>query len=132
MKQRKWGRIINIASAHGLVASEHKVAYVAAKHGIVGMTKVVGIENANDGITCNAICPGWVLTPLVQKQIEARAKAENIPLEKAKNDLLREKQPMLEFSTPEQIGGLAVYLASDAAATITGTTISIDGGWVAQ
>ena len=132
MKQRKWGRIINIASAHGLVASEHKVAYVAAKHGIVGMTKVVGIEAANDGITCNAICPGWVLTPLVQKQIEARAKAESIPLEKAKNDLLREKQPMLEFSTPEQIGGLAVYLASDAAATITGTTISIDGGWVAQ
>ncbi|HKX09120.1 MAG TPA: 3-hydroxybutyrate dehydrogenase [Stellaceae bacterium] len=132
MKQRKWGRIINIASAHGLVASEHKVAYVAAKHGIVGMTKVVGIEAANDGITCNAICPGWVLTPLVQKQIEARAKAENIPVEKAKNDLLHEKQPMLEFSTPEQIGGLAVYLASDAAATITGTTISIDGGWVAQ
>ena len=132
MKQRKWGRIINIASAHGLVASEHKVAYVAAKHGIVGMTKVVGIEAANDGITCNAICPGWVLTPLVQKQIEARAKAENIAVEKAKNDLLREKQPMLEFSTPEQIGGLAVYLASDAAATITGTAISIDGGWVAQ
>ncbi|HKF70218.1 MAG TPA: 3-hydroxybutyrate dehydrogenase [Stellaceae bacterium] len=132
MKQRKWGRVINIASAHGLVASEHKVAYVAAKHGIVGMTKVVGIEAANDGITCNAICPGWVLTPLVQQQIEARAKAENIPVEKAKNDLLREKQPMLEFSTPEQIGALAVYLASDAAATVTGTTISIDGGWVAQ
>jgi 3-hydroxybutyrate dehydrogenase len=132
MKQRKWGRIINIASAHGLVASEHKVAYVAAKHGIVGMTKVVGIEVANDGVTCNAICPGWVLTPLVQKQIEDRAKAENIPVEKAKNDLLHEKQPMLEFSTPEQIGALAVYLASDAAATITGTTIAIDGGWVAQ
>ncbi len=132
MKQRKWGRIVNIASAHGLVASENKVAYVAAKHGIVGMTKVVAIEAANHGVTCNAICPGWVLTPLVQKQIEARAKAENIPVDKAKNDLLREKQPMLQFSTPEQIGALAVYLASDAAATITGTTISIDGGWVAQ
>src|SRR5215468_4284513 len=132
MKQRKWGRIINIASAHGLVGSEEKVAYVSAKHGIVGMTKVVGIKAANDGITCNAICPGWVLTPLVQQQIEARAKAENILVEKAKNDLLREKQPMLKFSTPEQIGALAVYLASDAAATITGTTISIDGGWVAQ
>src|SRR5579883_2765575 len=132
MKQRKWGRIVNIASAHGLVASENKVAYVAAKHGIVGMTKVVAIEAANHGVTCNAICPGWVLTPLVQKQIEARAKAENIPVDKAKNDLLREKQPMLQFSTPEQIGALAVYLASDAAATITGTTISIDGCWVAQ
>jgi len=132
MKQRKWGRIINIASAHGLVASEEKVAYVSAKHGLVGMTKVVGIEAANHGVTCNAICPGWVLTPLVQKQIEARAKEQNIPVEKAKNDLLHEKQPMLQFSTPEQIGALAVYLASEAAATITGTTISIDGGWVAQ
>ena len=132
MKQRKWGRIINIASAHGLVASEHKVAYVSAKHGIVGMTKVVAIEAANHGVTCNAICPGWVLTPLVEKQIEAHAKAENIPVERAKNDLLKEKQPMLEFSTPEQIGALAVYLASDAAATVTGTAIPIDGGWVAQ
>ena len=132
MKQRKWGRIINIASAHGLVASEDKVAYVSAKHGLVGMTKVVGIEAANHGVTCNAICPGWVLTPLVQKQIEARAKEQNIPVEKAKNDLLHEKQPMLQFTSPEQIGALAVYLASDAAATITGTTISIDGGWVAQ
>jgi 3-hydroxybutyrate dehydrogenase len=132
MKQRMWGRIINIASAHGLVASAEKVAYVAAKHGIVGMTKVVAIEAANHGVTCNAICPGWVLTPLVQKQIEARAKAANIPVEQAKNDLIREKQPMLQFSTPEQIGTLAVYLASPAAATITGTAISIDGGWVAQ
>jgi len=132
MKQRMWGSIINIASAHGLVASAEKVAYVAAKHGIVGMTKVVAIEAANHGVTCNAICPGWVLTPLVQKQIEARAKAANIPVEQAKNDLIREKQPMLQFSTPEQIGTLAVYLASPAAATITGTAISIDGGWVAQ
>src|SRR5215475_6818887 len=118
MKAKKWGRIINIASTHGLVASEHKVAYVAAKHGILGLTKVVGVETANHGITCNAICPGWVLTPLVQKQIEARAKAENIRVEDAKNELIREKQPMLEFSTPEQIGALAVYLASDAAATV--------------
>src|SRR5690349_14266128 len=99
MKKRKWGRIINIASAHGLVASAEKVAYVAAKHGIVGMTKVVAIEAANHGITCNAICPGWVLTPLVQKQIEARAAAAGIPLEQAKNDLIREKQPMLQFSS---------------------------------
>ncbi len=132
MKQRKWGRIVNIASAHGLVASENKVAYVSAKHGLVGMTKVVAIEAANHGVTCNAICPGWVLTPLVQKQIEARAKEQNIPVEQAKTDLLREKQPMLQFTTPEQIGALAVYLASDAAQTITGTTVSIDGGWVAQ
>ncbi len=132
MKQRKWGRIVNIASAHGLVASENKVAYVSAKHGLVGMTKVVAVEAANHGVTCNAICPGWVLTPLVQKQVEARAKEQNIPVEQAKNDLLREKQPMLQFTTPEQIGALAVYLASDAAGTITGTTVSIDGGWVAQ
>jgi 3-hydroxybutyrate dehydrogenase len=96
------------------------------------MTKTVAIEAANDGVTCNAICPGWVLTPLVQKQIEARAKEQGMPVEKAKNELLREKQPMLQFSTPEQIGALAVYLASDAAATVTGTALSIDGGWVAQ
>jgi 3-hydroxybutyrate dehydrogenase len=132
MKQRKWGRIVNIASAHGLVASEEKVAYVSAKHGLVGMTKTVAIEAANHGVTCNAICPGWVLTPLVQKQIEARAKEQGVPVEKAKNDLLREKQPMLQFTSPEQIGALAVYLSSDAAATVTGTAISIDGGWVAQ
>jgi 3-hydroxybutyrate dehydrogenase len=132
MKQRKWGRIINIASAHGLVASEGKVAYVSAKHGLVGMTKTVAIEAANDGVTCNAICPGWVLTPLVQHQIEARAKEQGVPVEKAMNDLLREKQPMLQFSSPEQIGALAVYLSSDAAATVTGTAVSIDGGWVAQ
>jgi len=132
MKQRKWGRIINIASTHGLVASEDKVAYVSAKHGIVGMTKVVAIEAANHGVTCNAICPGWVLTPLVQHQIEARAKEQGVPVEKAKNDLLREKQPMLQFTSPEQIGALAVYLASDAAATVTGIALPIDGGWVAQ
>jgi 3-hydroxybutyrate dehydrogenase len=132
MLAKKWGRIINIASAHGLVASEEKAAYVTAKHGLVGFTKVVSIEAANDGITCNAICPGWVLTPLVQRQIEDRAAAEGIAVQKAKDDLLREKQPMLEFSTPEQIGSLAVFLCSEAARTITGTALSIDGGWVAQ
>ena len=132
MKARKWGRIINIASAHGLVASGEKAAYVAAKHGIIGLTKVVAIEAANDGITCNAICPGWVLTPLVQQQIEARAKAAGKSVEQAKNGLLAEKQPMLQFSTPESIGALAVFLAGDAAATITGSAYSIDGGWTAQ
>jgi 3-hydroxybutyrate dehydrogenase len=132
MKKAGWGRIINIASAHGLVASEHKVAYVAAKHGIVGLTKVTGLENANAGITCNAICPGWVLTPLVQKQIEDRAKQNGTSVEQEKLALLSEKQPMHAFTTPEQLGALAVYLCSDAASTTTGTAISIDGGWVAQ
>jgi 3-hydroxybutyrate dehydrogenase len=131
MKKRKWGRIINIASAHGLVASAQKVAYVAAKHGIVGMTKVVGIEAANDGITCNAICPGWVLTPLVQAQIEARAKASGKSVREEEVELLAEKQPMHSFTKPESIGALAVFLCSDAAATITGSAYSIDGGWVA-
>jgi 3-hydroxybutyrate dehydrogenase len=132
MKRRKWGRIINVASAHGLVASGEKAAYVAAKHGIVGLTKVVAIEAANDGVTCNAICPGWVLTPLVQQQIEARAKAEGKTIEQAKNELVAEKQPMLQFTTPENIGALAVFLSGDAAATITGSAYSIDGGWTAQ
>jgi 3-hydroxybutyrate dehydrogenase len=132
MKKRKWGRIINIASAHGLVASAQKVAYVAAKHGIVGMTKVVALEAANDGVTCNAICPGWVLTPLVQKQIDDRAKASGKSVREEEIALLSEKQPMHQFSKPESIGALAVFLSSDAAATITGSAYSIDGGWVAQ
>lgn len=132
MKKRKWGRIINIASAHGLVASGQKAAYVAAKHGLVGLTKVVAIETANAGITCNAICPGWVLTPLVQKQVDARAKEAGMSVEQAKVELLSEKQPMHEFSKPENIGALAVFLASEAAASITGSAYSIDGGWVAQ
>jgi 3-hydroxybutyrate dehydrogenase len=132
MKKRKFGRIINIASAHGLVASGEKVAYVAAKHGIVGMTKVVAIEAANDGVTCNAICPGWVLTPLVQKQIEDRAKAEGKTVQQANDELLAEKQPMRKFTTPEHVGALAVFLAGDAAETITGSSYSIDGGWVAE
>src|SRR3954453_7870596 len=132
MLDRGSGRIINIASAHGLVASESKSAYVAAKHGLVGLTKVVAIETANDGITCNAICPGWVLTPLVQQQVEARAKAANISVDAAKEEMLREKQPMLQFTTPEKIGALAVFLCSDGASTMTGASMSIDGGWVAQ
>ncbi|HEY1936116.1 MAG TPA: 3-hydroxybutyrate dehydrogenase [Acetobacteraceae bacterium] len=132
MKAKGWGRIINIASAHGLVASGQKIAYVAAKHGVVGATKVAAIELANSGITVNAICPGWVLTPLVERQLEARAKAEGISVEQASDAFLAEKQPMRQFSTPEGIGGLAVFLCSDAAATITGVPLSIDGGWVAQ
>jgi 3-hydroxybutyrate dehydrogenase len=132
MKRRRWGRIINIASTHGLVASAEKAAYVAAKHGIVGLTKVAAIEAANDGITCNAICPGWVLTPLVQQQVEARAKATGQPVEQAKTELLREKQPMLSFTTPENLGALALFLCSDAAATMTGEALPMDGGWLAQ
>jgi len=132
MIARKWGRIINIASAHGLVASGEKAAYVAAKHGLVGLTKVTAIETANQDVTCNAICPGWVLTPLVQQQIEARAKAEGIPVEQAREDLVREKQPMLDYTTPEKIGAFAVFLCGEAASTITGAALSIDGGWVAQ
>ncbi len=132
MLSRKWGRVINIASAHGLVASGEKAAYVAAKHGLVGLTKVVAIETANHGVTCNAICPGWELTPLVQKQIEDRTAAQGIPVQTARDALLREKQPMLDFTSPEQIGALAVFLCSEAARTITGAALSIDGGWIAQ
>jgi len=132
MKQKGWGRIINIASAHGLVGSEHKVAYVAAKHGILGMTKVAGIELANDGITVNAICPGWVLTPLVRKQLEDRAKQNGTTVEKETHAFVTEKQPMAQFSTPEQIGGLVAFLCSENAKTITGAPFSIDGGWVAH
>jgi 3-hydroxybutyrate dehydrogenase len=132
MTAKGWGRIINIASAHGLVASGEKVAYVTAKHGLVGMTKVIAIEAANSGVTCNAICPGWVLTDLVKKQIEARAAAQGVPYQQAHDDLLREKQPMLQYTTPEKIGGLSVFLCSEAASTMTGAALSIDGGWVAQ
>jgi 3-hydroxybutyrate dehydrogenase len=132
MKKRGWGRIINIASAHGLVASANKVAYVAAKHGLVGMTKVAALETAGTGITCNAICPGWVLTPLVQKQIDELARRDKIPEAEAKRRLLAEKQPSGEFVTPEQIGALALYLCSDAAVQIRGAALSIDGGWTAQ
>jgi 3-hydroxybutyrate dehydrogenase len=131
MKAVGWGRIVNIASAHGLVASASKSAYVAAKHGLVGLTKVAAIELAASGITCNAICPGWVLTPLVAKQIEARAGREGRTVAEVKDALLREKQPLAEFTTPEQIGALAVFLCSDAARSITGAPLSIDGGWTA-
>jgi 3-hydroxybutyrate dehydrogenase len=132
MQQKNWGRIINIASAHGLVASIGKSAYVASKHGIVGLTKVTALENAQTGITCNAICPGWVLTPLVQKQVDARAAANKISIEQAKRELLLEKQPSGEFVTPEQLGALAVFLCSDAAAQVRGVAWNMDGGWVAQ
>jgi 3-hydroxybutyrate dehydrogenase len=132
MKAKGWGRIINIASAHGLVASAQKVAYVAAKHGVLGMTKVAAIELANAGVTVNAICPGWVLTPLVEKQLRDRAEKDGTTVEYQTHALVAEKQPMVKFSTPEGIGGLAVFLCSDAAATITGAPLSIDGGWVAQ
>ena len=132
MKSRNWGRIINTASTHGLVASVQKSAYIAAKHGVLGLTKTVALETARTGITCNAICPGWVLTSLVQKQIEERAARQGIPLEKAKEELLAEKQPSLEFATPEQIGALAAFLCSDAAEQIRGAALPVDGGWVAQ
>ena len=132
MKAKGWGRIINIASAHGLVASAEKSAYVAAKHGLVGLTKVTAIELANDGITCNAICPGWVLTPLVQKQLDARAARDGITAEEAGRRFLAEKQPMAKFTSAAQIGATAAFLCSEGAATITGTTISVDGGWVAH
>jgi len=131
MKRRQWGRIINIASAHGLVASPQKTAYVAAKHGIIGLTKSVALEVANNGITCNAICPGWVLTVLVERQIAARAQASGKTVKEEELALLSEKQPMHQFSRPENIGALTVFLCSDAAATITGSSYSIDGGWTA-
>ena len=132
MKARNWGRIVNIASAHGLVASAHKAAYVAAKHGMLGLTKVVALETATSGITCNAICPGWVLTPLVQKQIDDRAAGEKISAEKARAELLGEKQPSLQFATPEEIGAAALFLCSQAAAQIRGIALPVDGGWTAQ
>jgi 3-hydroxybutyrate dehydrogenase len=132
MKARNWGRIINIASAHGLVASAQKSAYVAAKHGVVGLTKAVALETARTGVTCNAICPGWVLTPLVQKQVDARAERDGISQDNAKKGLLGEKQPSMEFVTPEQLGGLAVFLCSEAANQIRGAAYNMDGGWLAQ
>jgi 3-hydroxybutyrate dehydrogenase len=131
MKARDWGRIINVASVHGLVASKEKAAYVAAKHGVVGLTKVIALETARTGVTCNAICPGWVLTPLVQQQIDARAAASG-DAQKARDDLLGEKQPSLEFVTPQQLGELALFLCSDAATQVRGAAWNMDGGWLAQ
>ncbi len=132
MRQKNWGRIINIASVHGLVASAQKSAYVAAKHGIVGLTKVTALELATTGVTANAICPGWVLTPLVQKQIDARAAAEKISAEQATKELLSEKEPSLQFTTTEQLGGMAVFFCSPAADNIRGQAWASDGGWTAQ
>ena len=132
MKQRNWGRIINLASVHGLVASAQKSAYVAAKHGIVGLTKVTALETAQTNVTCNAICPGWVLTPLVQKQVDARAERDGLSNDQAKKALLSEKQPSGEFVSPEQLAALAVFFCSPAATQIRGVAWNMDGGWVAQ
>jgi 3-hydroxybutyrate dehydrogenase len=132
MRERNWGRIINIASTHGLVASVEKTAYVAAKHGVLGLTKVVALETATTGITCNAICPGWVLTPLVEKQVSERAAREKISVDQAKDELLSEKQPSHDFATPEEIGALAVFLCSESAGQIRGAALPVDGGWTAQ
>ncbi|MEY2801510.1 MAG: 3-hydroxybutyrate dehydrogenase [Ramlibacter sp.] len=132
MRRRNWGRILNIASTHGLVASAQKSAYVAAKHGLVGLTKAAALETATTGVTVNAICPGWVLTPLVQKQIDDRAKAQGIPGDQAAAALLGDKQPSLQFTTPEQLGELAVFLCSEAAINVRGVAWNMDGGWVAQ
>jgi len=132
MRARGWGRIINVASVHGLVASAEKSAYVAAKHGIVGLTKTVALEAATSGVTVNAICPGWVLTPLVQKQIDDRATREGISAEQASNEMVGEKQPSLQFATPEQLGDLTVFLCSPAADNVRGVAWAVDGGWTAQ
>jgi 3-hydroxybutyrate dehydrogenase len=132
MKKRNWGRIINVASVHGLVASASKCAYVAAKHGLVGLTKTAALENATTGVTVNAVCPGWVLTPLVQKQVDARAAADHVSNEEAKRRLLAEKQPSLQFTTPEELAELVVFLCSAAAQNVRGVAWNVDGGWAAQ
>jgi 3-hydroxybutyrate dehydrogenase len=132
MRRNKFGRIINIASAHGLVASPFKAAYVAAKHGIVGLTKVAALEAAEEGITCNAICPGYVYTPLVEAQIDGQAKAHGISREQVVHDVLLAQQPNKRFATVEELGALTVFLASDAAASITGIALPVDGGWTAH
>ncbi|MEX8494460.1 3-hydroxybutyrate dehydrogenase [Sphaerotilus sp.] len=132
MQAKNWGRIINIASIHGLVASTQKAAYVAAKHGVVGLTKVTALENATTGVTCNAICPGWVLTPLVQKQVDARAAKDGVDNTEAVRRLLGEKQPSLQFTTPEELGELAVFLCSPAGNNVRGVAWNVDGGWTAQ
>ncbi|AEG92823.1 3-hydroxybutyrate dehydrogenase [Ramlibacter tataouinensis] len=132
MRAANWGRIINVASVHGLVASAEKSAYVAAKHGLVGLTKVVALENATTGVTCNAICPGWVLTPLVQKQVDAKAAANGWSNEEATRHLLGEKEPSMQFTTPEELGELAVFFCSPAANNVRGVAWNMDGGWAAQ
>ena len=132
MRKKNWGRVINIASAHGLAASAGKSAYVAAKHGLVGLTKAAALETAQTGVTVNAICPGWVLTPLVQKQIDARSEREGISVAEAQKDLLGEKQPSLQFVTPSQLGDLAVFMCSPGADNVRGVAWNVDGGWLAQ
>jgi 3-hydroxybutyrate dehydrogenase len=132
MKAANWGRIVNIASVHGLVGSAEKSAYVAAKHGLVGLTKVTALENAATGVTCNAICPGWVLTPLVQKQVDAKAAAMGLSNEAAKKLLLQEKEPSLQFTTPEELGNLAVFFCSPSGQNVRGAAWNMDGGWTAQ
>ncbi len=132
MKQARWGRIVNIASAHGLRASPFKVAYVAAKHGLVGLTKTVALECAETGVTCNAICPGFVHTPLVDKQIDDQARAHKLPRERVVREVILQKQPTKEFVKIEEVAALAVFLAGDSAASITGAAYAIDGGWTAQ
>ena len=132
MQKTNWGRIINVASVHGLVGSAEKSAYVAAKHGVVGLTKVTALENAATGVTCNAICPGWVLTPLVQKQVDAKAAALGISNEDAKKQLLGEKEPSMQFTTPDELGELAVFFCSPAGNNVRGVAWNMDGGWTAQ
>jgi 3-hydroxybutyrate dehydrogenase len=132
MKARGWGRIVNISSVHGLVASVEKVAYIAAKHGLIGMTKVTALETAGTGVTCNAICPGWVKTPLVMAQIQARADQDGISIDRATTDLVGEKQPSGHFTTIEQLGATAVFLCGEAASNMSGTTMTLDGAWSAQ
>jgi 3-hydroxybutyrate dehydrogenase len=132
MQRQGWGRIINTASVHGLVASVNKAGYIAAKHGVIGLTKVIALENAGSGITCNAISPGWVRTPLIEKQIEAIAERDGTDIETAAERLLGEKQPSAQFVNPEQLGQAAVFLCSPAATQMTGTSLTIDGGWTAQ
>jgi 3-hydroxybutyrate dehydrogenase len=132
MRQKNWGRIINVASVHGLVASAQKSAYVAAKHGIVGLTKVTALETAMTGVTCNAICPGWVLTPLVQKQVDAKAAELKISNDEATKLLLGEKEPSMQFTTPQELGALAVFMCSKAADNVRGVAWNMDGGWAAQ
>ena len=132
MRARNWGRIINIASVHGLVASIHKAAYVAAKHGLLGLTKVTALETARTGITCNALCPGWVLTPLVQRQVDERAARDGVRDDDAREALLAEKQPSGDFVTPQQLAATATFLCSDAASQVRGAAWTVDGGWIAQ
>jgi len=132
MRAANWGRVINVASVHGLVGSAEKSAYVAAKHGVIGLTKVTALETAPTGVTCNAICPGWVLTPLVQKQVDAKAASLGISNQEATRQLLGEKEPSMQFTTPEELGALAVFFCSPAGNNVRGVAWNMDGGWVAQ